>query len=343
MSDIGTPAAPAADLNEADSAALFAEMSAAKFDPKDDPTPAVVKTDEEDGEPVLTPVTPEPTPAAPAADATPAPTPTPAPAAPAPAPAATDIWASATPELRAAHDAELARERQRYNSDIGRQAAYQTKIKSLEDEIAGRTAKPAASAPAAPAATPTSLRDNPAIKKSLEEYPEVVGPLLDALEPVVAENTRLGRELSTLSEDRRLGVIATQEQALDGAHPDWRDACASKDFADWLAVQPNSIKEIVKRNGEQVVDAAEAIAMVGNFKAHYALTHPAPQPVPATPATPAVPAPAAPTNLSERRAAQLAAVTVTPKGAPAAVPSGAPAGDEAAVFNHFVQKKAQKG
>lgn len=317
--------APAGDMSDDEANTAFEALAAARFDPTDDPTPAATPD-----EPA------EPTPAAPAAVVAP----TPAPTVPAPAAAVTDIWQGATPELRAAHEAALARERQRYNSDLGRQAAYQNRIKSLEDEIAARVATPAATAPATAAAAPVSLRETAAIKKSLEDYPEVVGPILDALEPIVADNTRMSRDLSNLQEGRRADVIATQEQALTAAHPDWRVACGSKDFADWLGQQPQAIKQIVQRNGEQVVDAAEAIAMVGNFKAHFALTHPrTPQAV-----TPAIPVPVpAPTNLSARREAQLAAVTTAPKGAPVAIPDGPVGGEEAAVFAHFVAKKAKKG
>lgn len=319
--DTAIAPASAGDLNDEDAQTAFEALAAARHVPAEDAAHAVV---EDPPEPT------EETSAAPAAVEVPAPVPV----AAAPAAASTDIWSSATPELRAAHDAALERERQRYNSDLGRQAAYQRQIQSLKDQIAGGTATPAA--PAAPAAT-TSLRENPVIVKSLEEYAEVgLAPVLDALESANAETARIGRALASLEEDRRAGVIASQEQALTAAHPDWQQACASKDFADWLESQPASIKKIVAENGEQVVNAEDAIAMVGNFKAHFALTHPAP-PV-AVPVTPP-----APTNLSDRRAAQLAAVTATPKGAPAAIPDGPVGGAEAAVFDHFVKKKALKG
>jgi hypothetical protein len=260
----------------------------------------------------------------------------PAPAAAAPAPVVTDIWSNAPAELRAARDAEIAARDQKYRSDIGRQAAYQKQIEDLRAQLAGREATPAATTtPAAEA--PVALRERPAIKKVLEDYPEVAGPILDAFEPVMADNERMGRELSVVTEDRRANVLSVQEAALTAAHPDWAQACASKDFADWLDAQPASVKQIVERNGQQVVDAQEAIAMVGNFKAHWALTHPAPIPQPVVIPTPA------PTDLAARRAAQLAAVTSTPKGAITAIPDGVPGGEAAAVFDHYVAKKAQKG
>lgn len=323
-------AAPAADLDEAGALALFETMAAAK--PNDDPIPEVAEVVDAPAEEIT-----EETPAAPAAVA---PATTTTPAAAAPAAAATDIWSSATPELRAAHEAALADRDHRYQSDVGRQAAYQRQIQSLRDELAAKTATPAA--PATPAATPPSLRENPVIKKSLEEYPDVgLAPVLDALDASNAENARLGRALSSIEEDRRAGFVAAQEQALTVAHPDWRAACASKDFADWLDAQPAAVKQIVERNGKEVVDAAEAAAMVGSFKAHFALTHPRPQP--AAPAAPAAPATAAPTNLAERRDAQLRAVTTPPKGAPVAIPDGAPGGQAEAVFAHYAAKKAKKG
>lgn len=312
MTDATVTAASAADMNEADALAAFGQLA----DAHESGDPVAVESAEPETE----------TPAAPAADEVPTQT------AAAPA-AATDIWANATPELRAAHEAELAQRDQKYRSDIGRQAAHQREIQSLRDQLAGRAATPAA-ATAEPAATTPSLREAPAMRKAVEDYPEVVGPILDAFEPVIAENQRLSREMSVLTEDRRAVVQSAQETALTAAHPDWRAACGSKDFSDWLEAQPASIKKIVAENGESVVNAEDAIAMVGNFKAHWHLTHPKPIPQPVIP-TPA------PTNLADRRAAQLNAVTTTPRGAPSGIPDGVAGGGDKAMFDHYAAKKAQ--
>jgi hypothetical protein len=328
MSQVTESAAPAADLDEAAALALFNTMSEARFDPTDDPQPLVATADDEHADESAAAM------AAAAADV-PAEVPAVIPAA-APAATVTDIWSSATPEVRAAHAAALEERDQKIRSDIGRQAALQRKVLLLEEQLAGRSATPAATT-AETATTPTSLRERPSIKKALEDYPETgIGEVVEALDLTLAENARLGRELSTITEDRRTGVMAAQEQALTAAHPDWVAATGSKEFADWLTAQPASVKQIVERNGAQVVDAEEAIAMVGAFKAHFALTHP---PIP----QPVIPTPAVPTPLAARRAAQLEAVTTTVKGAPVAVPDGAPGGSDEALFNHYVAKKAAKG
>ena len=230
----------------------------------------------------------------------------------------------------------MARERQKYSSDIGRQASYLNMIQSLRDQLAGKVATPAATTAEA-AATPASLRDDPTIKKALEDYPETgIGVVVERLDQSLADNAAMRRELSAVTDDRRAGVEAAQEQALTAAHPDWVAATGSKEFSDWLTAQPASVKQIVERNGTKVVDAEEAIAMVGAFKAHFALTHP---PIP----QPVIPTPAVSTSLAARRAAQLEAVTTTVKGAPVAVPDGAPGGSDEALFAHYVAKKAAKG
>lgn len=322
---IDTSAIAAEDLTPEQAQAEFEAMAAAKA-----PANEVTITEA----PATTDATPTPETPKPAAAASAA-VEEPKPAAAAPAAAAPDIWATAPAELRSAHEAEVARERQRYTSDLGRQAAHQRRIRELEDQLAQRsTATPAAATTTAPK---TSLRENPAIKKTLEELPEVaLGPVLDAIDAVDARSESLSRDVSSLTSASHAQFLANQKAALTAAHPDWQHATASQEFADWLAVQPAFVKEAIKRNGADIVDAEEAGNIVGNFKAHYALTHPRTQPTP-----PAPPAPA-PTNLSERRQAQLTAVTTTPKGAPAAVPVGGPAGDDAALFNHFASKKTQR-
>lgn len=339
MSEVGTTQEDAADV--------FAEFAEAKGDRLAAFHGEETTDDKEVLETTQTPETlvtpaPESTPAAPAAGDPPAPKP--APAAAAPAAAATDIWAKAPAELRAAHEAALASANQKYRSDIGRQAAHQRRIQLLEEELerARGGKKPAAadgsSAPAAdpnaPAA-PTSLRERPNVKRAIEEYPDVVTPLVEHNEELERRLVAIESDHTLSVEERKQQTYQAQEAALDAAHPDWRVACNSREFAEWKDTQPQSIKDAIKRNGENVVDAEEAIAMVDAFKAHFARTYQPPAPQPAPPALPQ------PTSLQARRDAQLRAVTKAPASTAAAMPDGPSndAGDKA-LFDHFAAKKA---
>lgn len=326
-----TPAPAGEVLNEEAEDALFAELASAKAPVSDDPATPVEETptpesDDEGKDKAAAPAAADPTP-----------DPSAAPAAAAPAAAAKDIWADAPAELRAAHEEAMQRADQKYRSDIGRQASYQRRIASLEDELKAKTAAPAAAAD--PATKPQALREREPIKKALEDYPEVMGPLLDALEPMQAENDDLRRTVSSLTQDRREAQISAQEQALQVAHPDWKEATSSPEFVEWLNTRPKAIREIIERNAQEIVDAEEAITVVGDFKAHYALTHPRPTPQ-ADPKPSPAPDPA-PTKLADKRAAQLKAVTSSPASKPGAIPTGAGADDDA-MFNHFVGRKAAK-
>lgn len=306
-------AAPAAEMNDADAETAFAAMAAKRFD-------------EENPEEVVEEVPAEtPAPVEPVAVVKPA--------AAAPAAAAPDIWANATPELKAAHEAEISAWDQKYKSDIGRQAAHQRRIQALEDELRAEKAAKAATVPT-PAKSTLPLRERPEIAKSLEDYPEVVGPLLDAIEPVVADNASLRRDIAQIHDDRRQVVQSQQEAALQAAHPDWQAAVVSPEFKDWLSSRPASIRAIAQRNGNEIVDAEEAIAMVGDFKAHHALTHPK---IPA-----ADPVVVPPNKLEERRARQLDSVIAAPLKTPTGIPDGAPGGSEKAMFDHFAAKKSQR-
>lgn len=290
---------------------------------------------------------PSATSAAPAADTNGAQTTSqaqPAPAAAAPAAATTDIWANAPADLREAHNRALAAADHRYRSDIGRQAGFQRRIQVLEDEnrtLRGGTPAPAATdgtaAPTTTPATNATVRDNARIKEAREAYPEVIDPLLEGMTALEQRLDAIQGDVNLTKEERATATQEAQEAAMNAAHPDWRTACATPAFADWLNAQPKSIREIVERNGENIVDAEEAITMVGNFKAHLALTNP--QPVRQQQQQQPNPAPQ-PTQLQQRRQAQLTAVTNAPKGGqPAAVTEGAPGGEGEALFNHFAAKK----
>lgn len=334
MTDVNadTPA-QAGDMDDAAADALFAELSAAKTAGADAPE---VKT-EEDPKPKPGEGEGAETPEASATD----PAPTQEAAAAADAAAATkDIWADAPPELRAAHEAEMQRWDQKYRSDIGRQASYQRRISALEAELKAKSgAAPAAGAE--PAETKTPIREQPKIKQALEDYPEVVAPILEALEPLLSDTDNLRRDVQSLTEHRREAVISDQEKALEAAHPDWKAATSSPEFVEWLGTRPKAVREMIERNAEEIVDAEEAITVVGDFKAHYALTHPK-TPNPQEEPKPAPARDPAPTTLADRRAKQLAAVTTAPASRGGAQPVPGGAGDDDAVFNHFVSRKQAK-
>lgn len=61
-------------------------------------------------------------------------------------------------------------------------------------------------------------------------------------------------------------ALLTPEQKLNRYEPNWRQLCASKAFADWLVTAPKWDQEAARRNGNQVVDALEAMIVVEDFQ-----------------------------------------------------------------------------
>jgi hypothetical protein len=106
-----------------------------------------------------------------------------------------------------------------------------------------------------------------------DEYPDIAMPLIE----VIADLRSQVAELSTDASRRReleqsqaeLAMqeqLAGEEQALARDHPDWDALVRSQDFADWAMAQPRMVHEALLRNGEGIVDGAEASKILGDFK-----------------------------------------------------------------------------
>lgn len=302
-------AVPAEDSAEAHDA-LFAEFASKKHE--DAPALVADADDAEKTEPAETVA------AAPAAAATT--TDAAAKAAP-----AEDIWKSATPEQRAAWDA-AQQEAHALKSNAGRTPTLDREVSRLRAENAALRAGKAAPGDNAP----QRLSALPEVKKMLEDLPEV-SPLAAQLERLAQNQDDIGRAVKDITDSRHTDALDKEEAAFNAAHTDFNSL--KPKFVEWARTQPDSIQQIAQRNGQGIVDAAEAIRLVDLFKADTG--------IPKTPAaaTPK-PAPAAPTKLQERREAQLAAAKSTPAQKGPEI-SGSPS-DEEALFKLYAARKEKK-
>jgi hypothetical protein len=258
-----------------------------------------------------------------------------------PAQSQPDIWASAPPELKSAFEAmqaEKAKLEQRIRSDDGRVAAYQRKLRELQqgargpDRDAGRAAVDARAA----------------IEELAEQYPEIAQPLQKALDAVDSKLQTLDeREKSrTQAEiDEIEAHVAAETAKLEGEHPDWYDVLAKngKAFAEWIEDQPRRIREAARRNDEQIISASQAAEVVEAFKKHLGHARqddPQPKPTPAPAAdpaaTPAQPTPTPNPELNDRRRRQLAGSSSPPKSSGRPTVAGIPEdGDPEAIWAAF--------
>lgn len=271
------------------------------------------------------------------------------PAASDPAPTAAEqaamdaLWATATPEQKAAFEAAQNRANElegKYTGTKARYSALQRQMATPKEVRQNTTAAPAPAAPsgaaapgaAKPAAATTGYLESDAFKTLEKDYPEVAAPVragFDALN----EQTRLNTaQLADLSTERRQQYIEGQNAAVVEAHPDAGVIVNDKNsgWNTWVAGQPRYIQEAIARNGKGVVDAIEAIDIFDRFKSQ---TNYAPKPAP----QPGTSAAAVPTNpqAAARQLRQRSAIAVPAVGGQA---QGSAANTEDAIFDEAVKK-----
>lgn len=179
-----------------------------------------------------------------------------------------DIWTDAPEHLRNAHKA-LQDERDRFEHTIrsnhGRVSALQKQVTALRATLEKITT-PADADPQAAVKAVSALAD---------DYPEIAGPLKDALGTLQAQIDTV-----KTSEDRRQKASATdlaahvevETAALEAEHPGYEQFIGDNEavFIAWLNTQDDATRATFAKNQEYIVDAASASKVIRGFKAHLA-------------------------------------------------------------------------
>jgi hypothetical protein len=232
--------------------------------------------------PVSTATGNEPEPELPAPEAAAAPAETTAP----------DIWANATPELKAAFEEarELARKAELdAKAHLGRVRAHERTVQDLHTEIEGLKKQVGQAK-----STETSLLESDEIKALESEYGDVAGPLLKVIK---AQDAKINELTGTVTTRQTDDFITDQETRLNQAHPDWGDLVRNPGFKDWKEQQPLYVQRMIERNANAIVDAEEAGDALSRFRQHIGAA-----PAPAQKQTPTPPEP----RTDERRQRQMA-------------------------------------
>lgn len=238
-----------------------------------------------------------------------------------------DIWATASPELRAAHEAEMAAARKAAN-DAKAQAG---RMRKQFEELQASADKGAD--------TPSSKTVGDTLDQSLAEFPEIAKPVKDALAPIAKQLETLTTAETNRAAERRQQVvehIRSQQELLDAAHPGWDKEYTSgpkaKLFYDWIEDQPKRLRDIaLVTNAEHIFDAQGAIEVFDKFKSDIAAAE---NPTAGNGQT---------QELSAKRAAQLDGTTSprSPSGAP--LVSGIPReGDADAIWKAIPDDNADE-
>jgi hypothetical protein len=236
---------------------------------------------------------------------------------------APDPWAGVPDEARE-RIAQIEKERDeakhKAQSDASRVAALSRKLQQLT------VATPAPQAPAEPTEAQKALDEK--VKQLRSEYGEIADPLIELIENQRKELNDVRTTLTGLSQEHQAQVIATETQALEARHPDWRDIAQSTDFQGWIEIQPKNIQNLAAS-----WDARETSVVLTLFKAERAQTTGPKEEV-------ATPAPKADAATDARRSQQLeGGRDVRSRPAPAA--SGPPEEFDAA-FEFYAKQRAAK-
>lgn len=236
-------------------------------------------------------------------------------------PAPTVDWAKASPEFRAAHEAEMAALRKAANNE----RLHAGRMRKQFEELKASAARVAD--------TPSSKTVGDTLDEGLADYPEIAKPLKDTLAPIqkrLEAFDQFTAERHTAQQDEVNRHIQSQQQLLEAAHPNWEaeyiQGPKAKQFYDWIKSPDRSVKQVktvFETNAEHIFDADAAIEVFNAFKADIAGTDPTPGNGPTQ-------------ELSAKRAAQLdgSRSPKTPGGPPRV--TGIPKeGDPQAIWSAF--------
>jgi len=175
-----------------------------------------------------------------------------------------DPFASLPEEIRQQFDslkAEKEKLENRVKSEVGRNAASQRRIAELQKMVSS------------PVHEDRDEDPSETLRALAEDYPEVAGPVAEAL------NLMRGQvgELKTVERNRREAatqelndLVTAEESAVADAHPGWEGFLKDNGtvFTQWIDDQPRAVRESFIRNANTIVDGHAAIEVISAFKRH---------------------------------------------------------------------------
>jgi hypothetical protein len=178
--------------------------------------------------------------------------------------AAPDPWASAPEELRQEREALLADKQKlehRVKTEAGRVAASQRRIAELQKLIQS------------PAQQGRDVDPTEKLKALAEDYPEVAGPVTEALSLLsgqVSELTATEASRREAAKQELHDLVSAEEAAVAAAHPGWEQFLQENGntFMSWIEDQPRALREAFIRNQSTITDGQAAIDVIGAFKRH---------------------------------------------------------------------------
>lgn len=195
-----------------------------------------------------------------------------APAEEQPAPQATDeLWKSAPPELREAHERALAAERTRAEQAETLAKRHSGRLSQRDHQLAQLSARIAELEKPAEGETEKQAEDRKALFERLkDEYKDSVGevvPVFEAMEQRIAE---LEGRLTAQTGERTEAQLLEQQAILEQAHPDFDQVVSTQAYLDWANAQPGYVQQTLRENAKQIIDGASCADILSRFKAETA-------------------------------------------------------------------------
>lgn len=167
-------------------------------------------------------------------------------------------------ELVPVREAELADTRAR----MAGQSRKINELTSLSRHKAGAGQSDQAGATQQPPANPL---DSDAFKRFQEDYGEIANPVADVTKALAADIAELKAQLAPVVDATTATItgqhLKAEAEALDRLHPDWKAIAQKPEFAAWVQKQPDHVMELIRANGDQVVDHTQADTIMRLFKA----------------------------------------------------------------------------
>jgi hypothetical protein len=179
-----------------------------------------------------------------------------------------DVWKDAPPALRAQFD-ELKRQQATL---AGRVSAADRRANFLQQQL--ETAKQQGVEPA------KAREPSERLKRLKEEYPEIADPILEELADIRSRQDALAAPVEQIEQQQLQQDLQVRLNALAEKHPDWQTYSTDARWGDFLAAQPQFVRDMHARNVD-VSDPDEAADVLTRFKGFIgAVADPAPTPAP---------------------------------------------------------------
>jgi hypothetical protein len=155
----------------------------------------------------------------------------------------------------AATKLELEKWQHKYNSDLGRQNAYQRQIQEKDQLIAQLQS--------AQSANPGVVNKHWDTLK--EDYPDIAQGISSLLEEKDSRHAQeieaLRNSIAPIQAQAQESFVAQQYQMLEREHPDYAEIAASPEFNQWVQTQPQNVQQMMESD-----NAADAAYLLRTYK-----------------------------------------------------------------------------